>query len=637
MGRSSGQPARLVDCTTVFEGKSGRKRPGAPASGWALLIVRGFIWLFLFLVIQAPIARYALAAGEPGTPTPPVKYVTQVEGGMSKDLRDLLLEVSQTRQFQDREVASLLVLRRRVQSDRSRLIKALRSRGFYDAAVDGRIDPETVPAAAVFKVETGPLYLIEDFKIERTGKADDPPIAVALADIGIEVGMPAEASRLKEAEDRVLAIARRSGYPQPRISETEHVVDHDRTTLTSRILLEPGRPATFGTLSIEGLEQVKEAYVRVLADWRVGRPYDTEVLKELKTRMTQAGVFSTVLVDVAEAPDEAGRLPVTLKLEERDRRTVALGVRITSSDEFLSANASWQHRNFLGGGETVKAETTLSTLKQEAVLSFRKPEFVERHQTFTASTTARHEVSDAFEESSLAGLVTLERESADIYTTSVGLAGELLSLADNQDESYFALVGFPVGFTRDTRDSPIDATTGTRFTATTTPWASFSESSSGFLVGEVAGAAYQKLWTRRIVAAARARLGSILASDLRDVPASKRFFAGGGSSIRGYEFRRVGPLDSIGDLTGGRSVAEVGAELRLLVTEDIGIVPFVDGGQVYKTTLPGFDEDLRWAAGLGFRYNTPIGPIRLDLAFPLDRRDGVDDRFLFYISIGQAF
>jgi translocation and assembly module TamA len=598
------------------------------------LISRHLIWLVLIAVSLVPAIGAGSAAAQS---TAPLHYVTRIDGQMPEDLRALLEEVSQTRQFQDREVASLAMLRRRLQDDRDRLLKALRSRGFYDAAVEGQVDEAAAPVAAVLTVETGPVYLIEAFAIERTGAAGDPAIAVALADIGIEIGMPAEASRLKAAEDAILAIARRAGYPAPRIAEARHTVDHDRTTLSTQLLLEPGQPATFGALSIEGLDQVRESYVRVLANWRVDRPYDPDVLKDLKTKMNETGVFSTVLVDAGDVPDETGRLPVTLKVEERDRRTVALGLRVTSSDEFLSANAVWQHRNFFGGGETVKAETTVSSLKQEAVLSFRKPEFLKRGQTFAASTTARHEDSDAFEESSLSGLVALERQSADIYTTSVGLAGELSSMSDSRDDSYFALLGVPLGFIRDTRDSPLDATTGTRFTATTTPWASLSESSSGFVVGEVSAAAYQMLGTPRAVAAARVRFGSILADDLRDVPANKRFYAGGGSSIRGYEFRRVGPLDSNGDPTGGRSVAEVGAEIRLLVTETIGVVPFVDGGQVYKTTLPGFDEDLRWAAGLGLRYVTPIGPIRLDVAFPLDRRDGIDDRFQFYISIGQAF
>lgn len=401
--------------------------------------------------------------------------------------------------------------------------------------------------------------------------------------------------------------------------------------------MDPGPSAKFGPLNIEGLETVREHYVRVIADWRSGRSYSPDILSELRRKMNETSLFASIILDVPSEPDSQGHLPVTLKLRERAQRTVALGLRITSSDEFLSGNASWRHRNFLGGGETLKAETTLSTREQEAALELRKPQFLVREQTLVGLGTMRHENSDAFEEASLTGHARLERETGGIFTTSIGITGELASLSDNEEDSFFALLGVPIGFVRDTRNSRLDATSGTQFSATVTPWASFSESSSGFIVGEVAGSVYQPLGTPRIVAAARARIGSIVAQTLRDVPANKRFYAGGGSSVRGYEFQRVGPLDDESDPTGGRSVSEIGAELRFLLTDNIGVVPFLDGGQVYQTTLPSFDDEFRWAMGLGLRYQTPIGPIRLDVAFPINRRAGVDDRFQIYVSIGQAF
>lgn len=591
----------------------------------------------LFICFAVLLVTLGLVADPVRASTAPIPYVTVIVGGMPEELRDFLYDVSQSRRFQDRAVATTAVLRRRVAEDEERLLKALRSKGFYNARIKGTVRSGPGPHEAVLEVETGPVYLVEDVVIQRTGAPGDPVVSTALADIGLEIGMPAEAARLKAAEEALLDVARRAGYPAPAIAEARYQVDHDRTTLTSHILLATGAPATFGALTIEGLEAVREQYVRVLADWRVGRPYDPGVLTDLKRRMSETSLFSTIIVETQTSPDGNARLPVTLRVEERDRRTVGLGLRVTSGDDFLSANASWQHRNYLGGGETLKAETTLSSLEQKVALGFRKPQFIKRGQTFVASAIARHEDSDAFEESSLAASIGLERRAAEIYTTNIGLAAELASISDTEDESYFALIGAPVGLTRDSRDTPLDATTGTLFAARVTPWASLSESSSGFVVGELSGAAYQKLGSPRVIAAARARIGSILAADLRDVPANKRFYAGGGSSIRGYEFRRVGPLDSGGDPTGGRSVAEIGAEVRFLAAESIGVVPFIDGGQVSKSTLPGLDEDLRWAAGLGLRYLTPIGPIRLDVAFPLDRRAGIDDRFQFYVSIGQAF
>ena len=139
--------------------------------------------------------------------------------------------------------------------------------------------------------------------------------------------------------------------------------------------------------------------------------------------------------------------------------------------------------------------------------------------------------------------------------------------------------------------------------------------------------------------AGRTRVGSIIGESRAEIPAPKRFYAGGGGSIRGYQFQKVGPLDDENDPLGGRSLLEVSVELRLRLTETLGVVPFIDGGTVF--TEPDFrteeDDTIRWAAGLGFRYFTLIGPLRLDFAVPLNKRDRIDDDFQFYVSIGQAF
>ena len=138
------------------------------------------------------------------------------------------------------------------------------------------------------------------------------------------------------------------------------------------------------------------------------------------------------------------------------------------------------------------------------------------------------------------------------------------------------------------------------------------------------------------VLAGRGRAGMIIGEDRSDLPANKRFYSGGGESVRGYEYQKVGPLDEDGDPLGGRSVLEAGLEFRARVTESFGIVPFVEGGNVFEASDPE-DLDLLWAAGLGFRYYTAVGPLRFAFAVPLDKRDNVDDDFQIYLSLGQAF
>jgi translocation and assembly module TamA len=121
-----------------------------------------------------------------------------------------------------------------------------------------------------------------------------------------------------------------------------------------------------------------------------------------------------------------------------------------------------------------------------------------------------------------------------------------------------------------------------------------------------------------------------------EIPADIRFYAGGGGSIRGYAYQSVGPTQN-NEPIGGRSLITMSAELRIKITEKMGLVAFVDGGSAFESAFQDFEETLQWGGGLGFRYFTAIGPLRLDVGIPINRRAGIDDSFQIYVSIGQAF
>jgi translocation and assembly module TamA len=138
------------------------------------------------------------------------------------------------------------------------------------------------------------------------------------------------------------------------------------------------------------------------------------------------------------------------------------------------------------------------------------------------------------------------------------------------------------------------------------------------------------------VLAGRTAVGSIVGEPRSDIPANLRVYAGGGGSVRGFGYQLAGELDDDDKPIGGRSLVELGGEVRVRITESIGVVAFVDAGTVYSSATPDFSETLRVGAGPGLRYFSPIGPLRLDVGFPLNPRDS-DDTWQLYISIGQAF
>jgi translocation and assembly module TamA len=211
-----------------------------------------------------------------------------------------------------------------------------------------------------------------------------------------------------------------------------------------------------------------------------------------------------------------------------------------------------------------------------------------------------------------------------------------LTGSDSPNEEFY-LAGLRGILRHDNTDNPLDPTRGTRFEINVSPYMGLTDHDTNFTSVSLSGSQYLSIDDDGdYVLAARARTGTIIGEERGNLPSNKRYYSGGGGSIRGYEYQKVGPLDDDHDPLGGRSVLELGFEFRARVTKSFGVVPFVEGGNVYARSEPE-DISLLWAAGLGFRYYTAVGPLRFDVAVPLDKRENVDDDYQFYISLGQAF
>ena len=599
------------------------RRPGARCLFLAVML----------LSVLLPMGARLAAADEPAS----WNYTVEVAGDMEPDVKALLLAVSQLVALADRPPVGRAGLGRRVADDRERMLAALASEGFHAASIESAIDDEVRPRAVLLTVDTGPVFLIGDYAVRYTRPTGAVQVPVDESELGLALGARARAAAFKEAEERILVLLRRRGFPFPAIQSTRYVADHDVAAVGATVTVDPGAAAVFGPLAISGLVTVREDYIRRVLDWPEGQPFDSAVLTDRRQRLSRAELFESIVLETDQTVPPDGRLPVRLKVKEQKHRSVSVGLSVTSSEELVKAKGRWELRNVAGAGERIRNDATLSLLEQEAAIRLRKPYYVHDGQDLIGQIVTRHETSDAFEESSLATLLALERKTGTLWTTSVGAAAEVSALQDSFSDGVFALVGVPVSVARDSRDSLLDPTTGSRVAVSVTPWASLTGSSSGFLIGDIAASTYFAPFGDNLILAVRGRLGAIIAGGLTEIPANKRFYTGGGGSVRGFELRRIGPLDSAGDPIGGQSLAEGGMELRIKLTDTIGIVPFVDAGQVFDASLPDFSREIRWAGGLGIRYYTPIGPLRFDFAMPVNGRNGIDDAYQFYLSIGQAF
>jgi translocation and assembly module TamA len=582
--------------------------------------------------------RSRATAGDPEAIAYRVEIDAATTAELGRRLRGLLERSSQLIALKDRPPFTAIGLKRRIDGDIERFQDVLRSEGYYRASVNAEVDREATPPKVRLIVDPGPPFRLESFSVGYVTAAGAPPAPLPEAkDLGVELGAVARAPAVVAGEKAALRFLANRGHPLARIADRKIVVDHATRTMRVGLDLDPGPEARFGAVSVAGLDGVEEDYVRVLIPWREGDPYDQRLVDRYRTRLLRTGLFSAVSIDRGEALAEGEVLPVDTRLVEGKQRSVGFGVRY-STGEGPAVKVFWEHRNLLGRNEDLGVAVEVGGIEQSAEVRFVRPDFRLPEQDLFIDAVATRTNSTAFNELSLETSAGLERPLAEDWTGSLAASLEWARLDDQEGSRTSTLAGLPGWLYYDGANDLYNPTKGVRLRLATTPYAGWFDKTVGFLVSEATGSAYVPIdESRRFVLAGRLRAGSIAGQPRDDVPANKRFYAGGGDSIRGYKFQEVGPIDDDNDPLGGRSLFETSLELRTRVWGNLGVVSFVEGGNVFEAEYPDFADPLRWAAGGGLRYFTPIGPVRLDIAFPLNRREDIDDPFQFYIALGEAF
>lgn len=564
-----------------------------------------------------------------------IAYTVRFRGTANDELEELLKSISRLKTLESRPPSSLGGLERRAAADMKRLGEALRSEGYYGGVVSYRILRERKPVRVRVTVDPGEPYLLAAYDISYD-EAEETDLPRNASSLGLSTGQRARAPLIVDAEAELLARLAELGRPFARISKREVVVDHRDLSVRVDLRIAAGPPSRFGALAVEGLEDVRESYIRRRIPWREGDRFDSRQIELFRARLAKGNLFRAIEIEAAQDPLPDGATPLAVTVSENKHRSIGASVGY-STTEYLGGEVFWEHRNMFGRGEIFRASAQAAALRQGFSGDLLIPDFRRLDQNLNLNVQALHEDTDAYESWTLSSLASVDRKIAANLRANAGLAVELSDLRDDAGRRTFGIAGLPLALRWDRRDDPIDTTRGFRVRLGLTPSASLHSTLDFFVVGEIEGAAYIPLAAERLVLALRAKLGAIAGTATADIPARKRFYSGGGGSVRGYDYQLVGPLDAEGAPLGGRSVAEAGAEVRVRLSERIGLAPFVEGGAVYDTVRPRIGRDIRWAAGLGGRYYTAIGPVRLDVAFPLNRRAGIDDTFEFYISIGQAF
>ncbi|MDG1473072.1 MAG: BamA/TamA family outer membrane protein [Ascidiaceihabitans sp.] len=545
---------------------------------------------------------------------------------------------------QDASAQDVLVA---AQADYARLISAFYSAGFFgptiSITIDGReaasippVSPPSIVSQVVIRTTSGPQFVF--------GKAEIAPLAARTEmPAGFAKGAPAGTDILRGAVTTSVDAWRNAGHAKAQPVAQDISADHPNAQLNASVTLDPGPRLTFGDLLLDSKSTVSDERIAEIAGLPTGSVYSPQELRRVTTRLRRTGTFGTVSLTESDTIGPNDTLDITAKITDQTPRRFGFGAEI-SSLEGLGVSAYWMHWNFLGGAERLRIEGEIEGIGGESGgTDFRLSARFDRPATFNEDTNfyavaeierqdeVLYELDTASIEIGIKRFATEKRE----YTFGIGIeTAHSVDAFGTRDYTIFTL---PVGVQFDYRDDTLDAKKGYYANISATPFLSIEGAGNGLRTYADLRAFYTIETARPLTFALRGQLGSVAGVSQALAPTDFLFYSGGGGTVRGRSYQSLSVDLGGGNLVGGRSFIGLSSELRLEATDTIGLVGFYDIGYIGSESFPnGTDGDWHCGAGVGLRYATGIGPIRLDVAVPVSGPDTSSD-LQIYIGIGQSF
>ncbi len=530
-------------------------------------------------------------------------------------------------------------------ADYGRLSAALYEVGHYGGVisilVDGREAASISPLAEarvisqiVIQVEPGPLFTFSKASVAPLAPGTELPEEFA-------PGRPAFSGFIGDAARAAVTGWRDAGHAKVDIRDQGLTADHRNSQLSAQITLAPGPRLTFGNLIVTNPGNVRPERVVEIAGLPTGQVYSPEELKRASERLRRTGAFSSVVLEDAETVRPLNTLDINATLTDATPRRIGFGAEL-SSLEGLALSGFWLHRNLLGGAERLRLDAEISGIGGDSggidySVGFR----YDRPATFSPDTSlfltgrAQQLEEPDFRERSVRLGAGVTHVFSDKLDGELGIAYQFSDVRDGFGSRQLEHILLPSRLTYDSRDVELNATKGAFAELDFTPFVGLDNDAAGARVFlDVRG--YQSFGEdSRFVFAARGQIGSVAGARAFEVPPDMLFFSGGAGTVRGQDFKSLGIPFLPAIQIGGRSFAAVSAELRASIKGPWGAVGFVDYAKVSRGSFfDGFTDD-HAGAGFGVRYDTGLGPIRVDVATPIGSNAG--ENFELYVGIGQAF
>jgi translocation and assembly module TamA len=530
-------------------------------------------------------------------------------------------------------------------ADYARMVGALYDAGYYGGVVSIRVDGRE---AADISPIAGPNRINRVDVIVQPG----PPFTFSRAGIGPvapETDLPEGYARGQRAAASVIGDAaeagvtgwREAGHAKVELSGQTITADHRHSKLASDIRLSPGPRLRFGDLVVTRPSAVRASRIRAIAGLPSGKVFSPEELEDASQRLRRTGAFGSVVLNEAAVPNPDGTLDIQAEVIDAKPRRIGFGAEIASL-EGLTLSGFWLHRNLFGGAERFRIEGEVGGIGGDSGgIDYRLSARFERPATFTPDTTAFLEAraEELDEEEYRQRTFEIGGGVSHIFSDElegeIGIAYQYAEIDDDLGSRTNELLLLPAKLTFDNRDDALNATEGFYVGLEATPFLAIDAGDPAFRLYADARTYVGFGEQDTIVLAGRTQIGSVTGASLLDVPPDMLFFSGGSNTVRGQPYQSLGVDLGGGNTSGGRSFLALSGEVRARVADSWQVVGFADTGYVGRDSFDTGNGDWHSGAGFGVRYDTGIGPIRFDVATPLDGDAGED--YEFYIGIGQAF
>ena len=606
------------------------------------------------------LAALLLAASVGARAAGPLAYTVSIAPTGEPALDNALHDSSALIALQKKSPAGAFALVARARADAATFATVLGGFGRYDGQVrltiDGHPLDDPALAAALDAVAAGKTVAVvatpvpgAEYHLRHVVLLGDVP-PDARAAFALAPGAPAHAADVLAARNRLLAALLAGGHAMAKISPPKALLDPPAHALDVTFSVAAGPRVVLGpigftsTASGGGPGRLRADFLRRRLNLHPGQPYSPARLAAARADLAGIAAVGGVRIVPAAALDAQGRLPVQVAVTERPRHAVNATVAF-STDQGGSLGASWVDRDLFGRAERLTLGAAATNLGGTAAVQpgytvgagLVLPDWLRRDQSLRFQLTGLRESLEAYDRTAAIATTAFSRKLSAHWTATIGLAGEKAHFLQEKVGRDYTLAQLPVGLAYDSTTSLFDPTAGSRAAVLFTPTESLGRRhSTSFLIAQGTASTYIDLsGAGRSVLALRALVGSVQGAGVFDIPPDQRFYAGGSATIRGYRFQSVGPAFADGKPTGGTAIDAGTVEFHQRFGAHYGAVAFVDAGQVSGRSAP-FTGQTRVGAGIGARYYTAIGPIRLDLAMPLIHQKK-SDVLEVYIGLGQAF